>query len=80
MNCINGPQCNPKACPYGCVQIEVSFAWWFEYYLLGLAFFSVLMDADPDEEKLARTVLRALRIRIPGDRRWRRIRVLGRGA
>lgn len=43
--------------------IRVSIAWWLWPYLDLLCFFCWVMDREPDEEKLERTILRALRVR-----------------
>jgi len=52
-------------------HIEVRIAWWFNFYVGGLLFFCVLMQREPNLDKLMRVVVRALRWRAAGGR-WKR--------
>lgn len=52
------------------LQVEYRVAWWFELYLYGLVTAAWLMNAQPDEEKVFRTILRAIKWRFVGTRRW----------
>lgn len=53
------------------LQIEVKISWWFTPYVGLLLFFCVLMQREPDPEKLMRVIVRALRWRGAGGR-WKR--------
>ena len=43
--------------------IEITVAWWFRWYVATLMLVAVLMCMEPDPEKLARVLLRAIRVR-----------------
>lgn len=42
----------------------VSVAWWLRPYLGVLAFFCVLLQREPDPDKLERTIRRAIKVRV----------------
>lgn len=46
------------------LTVEVSLAWWLRPYLAALFFFCLLMQTLPDEQKLARVIARAMRLRV----------------
>jgi hypothetical protein len=52
--------------------VEVRRAWWLDFYLHGVLFVAVVMDCEPDMEKVMNTVLRGTRWRFKGARRWQR--------
>ena len=45
------------------IRLHVSMAWWFKWWLYGLVTVAILMDAKPDEAKVTRMILKAIRIR-----------------
>lgn len=45
------------------VRIEVSVAWWLRWYLSALMLVALTMRMQPDPEKVAAVVRRALRMR-----------------
>lgn len=55
------------------IRVEVRAAWWLELYLYGLITVAMLMDCEPDPAKVMRTILRAMRWRFAGARRWHRL-------
>jgi hypothetical protein len=46
------------------VEITVKLAWWLKPYLYGVVMTAVLMGLEPDWDKVQRTVMRAMRVRI----------------
>jgi hypothetical protein len=52
--------------------VEVRRAWWLDFYLSGVVLVAVLMDCEPDMQKVVHTVLRATRWRVKGAWRWER--------
>jgi hypothetical protein len=44
-------------------DIEVSTAWWLEPYLYVLAALCVLMNAEVNEERVRRTIARAIKLK-----------------
>lgn len=45
------------------VTVEITVAWWFGWYVATLMLVAALMCTEPDPEKLARVLLRAIRVR-----------------
>lgn len=45
------------------IQIEVVISWWLQPYLMALMFFCTITGLEPDEERLERIVMSALRVR-----------------
>lgn len=43
---------------------DVSFAWWWRFYLWGLIFFATAMRLEPDWDKFEAVVMRAIRVRV----------------
>ena len=45
------------------LAVEITVAWWFSWYVATLMLVAALMCMEPDPEKLARVLLRAIRSR-----------------
>lgn len=43
--------------------IEITVAWWFSWYIATLMLVAALMCTEPDPEKLASVLLKAIRVR-----------------
>ncbi|KAF1003328.1 MAG: hypothetical protein GAK28_04767 [Luteibacter sp.] len=63
----------PAACPAHqkpphmktrAITVEIAVAWWFRWYVATLTLVAALMSAEPDPEKLARVLLKAIRVRV----------------
>lgn len=50
--------------------VEVRRAWWLDLYLHGVVLVAVVMDCEPDMEKVMRVVARGTFWRFAGARRW----------
>lgn len=50
--------------------VEVRRAWWLDMYLWGVITVALLMGGEPDMEKVMRVIVRGLRWRFVGARRW----------
>ncbi|WP_291785196.1 hypothetical protein [Luteibacter sp.] len=46
------------------ITVEIAVAWWFRWYVATLTLVAALMSAEPDPEKLARVLLKAIRVRV----------------
>ena len=55
------------------LRVEFRSAWWLRFYLRGVLFMALTLDLEPDWEKVFRMVLRAMRFRFGGARRWQRL-------
>lgn len=44
--------------------VTIHFAWWFRPYVSMLITFCVLMQREPDWEKLQRVIQRSMRVRV----------------
>ncbi len=45
------------------ITIKVSFAWWFRWYISGVALCSMLTGLEPDIEKIKATVMKGIKIK-----------------
>lgn len=46
------------------LDIEISFAWWLQPYLHVLVFFCLLMDTEPNWDKLNVMVKKATKVKV----------------
>lgn len=46
------------------MRITVSLAWWWQPYLYGIACMVFLTGMQPDMEKVARVIRRAIRVKV----------------
>ena len=44
-------------------SVTVHVAWWLRPYLQTLVFFCIMMRSEPDQERLARVIRRALSVK-----------------
>lgn len=59
--------------PTGLIDpVEISRAWWLDLYLQGVLFMVLITDGEPDMEKVMHMVVRGMRWRFAGARRWNR--------
>ena len=54
------------------LTIEISRAWWLNMYLQGVLFMVFITGCEPDEQKVLRAIVRGMRWRFSGARRWNR--------
>ncbi|WP_399696585.1 hypothetical protein [Xenophilus sp.] len=45
------------------IRLHVSLAWWLKWWLYGLMTAAILSGAKPDQAKVTRMILKAIRIR-----------------
>lgn len=46
------------------IHVELRFAWWLRWYLIGVVLVAVLMRRRPDEEKLKYWIRKGLKQRV----------------
>lgn len=54
-------------------KIQVRAAWWLPLYLHGVVFVAAMFGMEPDWGKVHGMIVRSLRFRFVGNRRWHRL-------
>jgi hypothetical protein len=54
------------------LTIETSRTWWLDVYLQGVLIMVSLTGGEPDMDKVLRMIVRGMRWRFAGARRWNR--------
>ena len=54
------------------LTIEISRAWWLDLYLQSVLLMVMLSGCEPDMDKVMRAIVRGMRWRFAGARRWNR--------